>query len=71
VNLLLDIDTKSSAIISLEKVVEEYNNDNGLLKEHITQHDIRTKQQNNHMTELQNTVQNLDNKIKQNKSKEE
>jgi uncharacterized coiled-coil protein SlyX len=46
-------------------------NNNNKLKDNIVENEVKVKQQNNHMSELSFTVQNLENKIKQNKTKED
>jgi len=63
--------TKSTKIYELEKELHELTKNNENLKGQIKQNDIKVKTTTNHMSELQITVQNLDNKIKQNKSKED
>jgi len=51
--------------------LHEITKNNEKLKNEIKENAIKVKTTTNHMSELQTTVQNLDNKIKQNKSKED
>lgn len=65
------LNTKSNKIQELEKELHEITKNNEKLKNEIKENAIKVKTTTNHMSELQTTVQNLDNKIKQNKSKED
>lgn len=51
--------------------MHDVRNNNNKLKDNIVENEVKVKQQNNHMSELSFTVQNLENKIKQNKTKED
>jgi len=51
--------------------LHDVRNNNNKLKDNIVENEVKVKQQNNHMSELSFTVQNLENKIKQNKTKED
>jgi len=55
----------------LDKELYDVRNNNNKLKDNIVENEVKVKQQNNHMSELSFTVQNLENKIKQNKTKED
>lgn len=66
-----NISKKANKVYELEKELHEISKNNQQLKDQIKDNAIKVKTTTNHMTELQTTVQNLDNKIKQNKSKED
>lgn len=55
----------------MDKELYDVRNNNNKLKDNIVENEVKVKQQNNHMSELSFTVQNLENKIKQNKTKED
>lgn len=66
-----NISKKANKVYELEKELHEISKNNQQLKDQIKDNAIKVKTTTNHMTELQTTVNNLDNKIKLNKSKED